>query len=184
MQVFCQWAHETYPKAKLYGSSRHVKKQPDLPWQKDILDDPKTCESFKEDLDLRIPAGVDFISTNESVHFSSVVAYHPASKTIHVDDTFMFIPLPAVFCFAQEGTVQLHPTLGSALQPRKGASTDFEGWMKSVFTDWKDAKNLCTAHTGALLAEKNTGGSILKRLQWALTYSRATLWFHSLRYGK
>lgn len=184
--MFCKWAHEAYPAAKLYGSSRHAEKQPDLPWQKGLLDDPETREEFKDDLDLRIPAGVDFISDNENVHFSSVVAYHPDSKTIHVDDTFMFIPLPAIaiVCFAREGTVQLHPTLGSALQRRAGATTDFTDWMQGVFTDWKDAKNLCAAHTGALLDEHNKGSTILSRLEWALGYSRATLWFHTLRYGK
>lgn len=84
LQVFCQWAHEAYPGAKLYGSSRHTRKQPELPWQKALLDDPATLAEFKDDLDLRIPAGVDFISSNENVHFSSVVAYHPATQTIHV----------------------------------------------------------------------------------------------------
>ena len=107
---------DRYPGAKLFGSSRHAEKLPDLPWQKALLDDPKTFAEFDEDVDLRIPAGVDFISSNESVHFSSVVAYHPATKTIHVRSHY-------VLCFAKRllrlhricpylyPAVQLHPIL-------------------------------------------------------------------------
>lgn len=68
-----------------------------------------------------------------------------------VDDTFMFYPLPtiAMVCLAHEGTVQLHPTLAAALQPRKGATTDFQDWMHAIFADWKDAKNLCAVFSPA-----------------------------------
>jgi hypothetical protein len=185
-QVSCGWAHEAYPKAKLYGTSRHVEKWQDLPWQKSVLDDKATLEEFSDDLDLRIPEGVDFISSNENVHFSSVVAYHPETKTIHSDDTFIFYPLPsaAIILCARQGTVQLHPTLGLALQPRHGAVTDFRSWMDGVCTDWAGAQNLVAAHTCMLLEKENSGGSIQSRLKWALAYANPILWFHSLRYGK
>ena len=69
----------------------------------------------------------------------------------------MFIPLPtvAIVCFARDGTVQLHPTLAAALQPRKGASTDFGDWMHEVFADWKDAKNLCAVWSPAATHLRN-----------------------------
>ena len=74
-----------------------------------------TCAQalFSDDLEFSVPAGVDFISSNESVHFSSVLVFHPSTKTLHVDDTFMFIPTPAAaeFLNFKQGTVQLHPTL-------------------------------------------------------------------------
>lgn len=129
---------------------------------------------------------MDFISSNENIHFSSVVAYHKDSKTIHADDTFMFIPTPdiAQIFFIKQGTVQLHPTLGAALEPRKGASEDFRGWMRSVFDDWGEAENLCTAHTGNLLQVDNTGSSIKSRLKWALVLVSPVLWLHDFRYGK
>lgn len=131
-------------------------------------------------------AGVDFISSNDSIHFSSVVAYHKESKSIHVDDTFMFIPFPdsARFFFFKQGTVQLHPTLAAALEPRKGASQDFRKWMNSVSEEWGDAENLCAAHTGNLLHQDNTGESIKSRLKWALLLVAPVLWLHDLRYGK
>lgn len=222
LQVSCSWIHDAYPDAKLYGSSRHHRKLPGLPWEPVLLDDPAVLSEFKEDLDLRIPAGtmswlfqkfilfrlpyiirtyaqscalvlnepgfagVDFISSNEDIHFSSVVAFHKESKTIHVDDTFMFIPFPDVakYFFLKQGTVQLHPTLAAALEPRKGAAEDFRKWMDSVFDEWKDVENLCAAHTGSLLSQDNTGESIQARLKWALFLVSPILWLHDLRYGK
>lgn len=131
-------------------------------------------------------AGVDFVSSNENIHFSSVVAFHKESKTIHVDDTFMFIPFPASakYFFIKQGTVQLHPTLAAALEPRNGASEDFRKWMRSVFDDWGDAENLCAAHTGSLLFQENTGDNIQARLKWAMFLVSPVLWFHELRYGR
>jgi hypothetical protein len=39
---------------------------------------------------------VDFISDNENHNFSSVLAYHLASKTLHVDDTLILLRLPGL----------------------------------------------------------------------------------------
>ena len=36
-------------------------------------------------------AGVDFISDREVIHFSSVLALHRNSNTLHVDDTLMVV---------------------------------------------------------------------------------------------
>lgn len=98
----------------------------------------------------------------------------------------MFIPVPdmAKIFFIKQGTVQLHPTLAAALEPRQGASEDLRDWMQSVLNDWGDAENLCAAHTGDLLQPDNTGDSIKSRLQWALFMVSPILWLHDLRYGK
>jgi hypothetical protein len=88
---------------------------------------------------------VDFISANESVHFSSVLAYHPASKTIHADDTLMYLRLPLV------GGVRFHPTLSQALLREPGATAAFQAWAEGLAARWGDARSLCAAHSAALL---------------------------------
>lgn len=184
-QVSCEWVHNAYPSAKLYGTKRHKEKLPNLPWEAGLLEDAATQALFKDDLDLRVPQGVDFISSNESVHFSSVLAYHGASKTLHVDDTFMFYPTPGwaeIFAF-KEGTLQLHPTLVGALEHRKGASQDFRAWAAALTADW-DMSNVCAAHLGPLLAEHNTGDSISDRIKFAVKLAEPVLAGHELFHGK
>jgi hypothetical protein len=185
MQVSCKWVHEAYPQAKLYGTKRHHDKLPDLPWESGLLEDPQTQALFKDDLDLRVPEGVDFISSNENIHFSSVVAFHAETQTVHVDDTFMFIPTPKaaeVLTFKQ-GTIQLHPTLAGALQQRKGASADLRKWVTALANDWP-MTNFCAAHLGSLLGKDNTGQSIKKRIEFALSVAEPALIAHDIRYGK
>ena len=84
-------AHADYPHAKLYGTQRHLDKFPDLPWQKQLTNSKEFASLFCEDFEFSVPRGVDFISNNEQLHFSSVLAYHIASTSIHVDDTLMYL---------------------------------------------------------------------------------------------
>ena len=86
--------HERYPRAKLYGTARHVSRFPDLPWQKTRTEQRRLHTMFARDFEFSVPRGVDFISANENVHFASVLALHRASQTIHVDDTLMYSRLP------------------------------------------------------------------------------------------
>jgi len=81
--------HRMFPKARLYGTARHVTRFPKLSWEPEQTESPDFHELFKKDLEFSVPEGVDFISDDENVHFSSVLAYHRQSKTIHVDDTYM-----------------------------------------------------------------------------------------------
>jgi hypothetical protein len=122
VQASCEWAHQAFPGAKLYGTARHKTKLPDLPWESGLIEESSTQAQFSDDLDFSMPQGVDFISSNESIHFSSVLCYHKATKTVHVDDTFMFVPTPkaAEIIGFKEGTLQLHPTLAGA--PRAAAA--------------------------------------------------------------
>ncbi len=86
--------HERYPRAKLYGTARHLSRFPDLPWQKTRTEQRRLHTMFAKDFEFSVPRGVDFISANENVHFSSVLVLHRASQTIHVDDTLMYSRLP------------------------------------------------------------------------------------------
>ena len=139
---------------------------------------------FGEDFDFSVPRGVDFISSNENVHFSSVLALHRASQTIHVDDTLMYVKLPKVArMFGRADLLSFHPTLAKALEKRARASADFRHWAEELAERWRDARNLCAAHTATLTAERNRGASIHARILQALDKVGRTLAAHEQQYG-
>jgi hypothetical protein len=161
--------HARYPRAKLFGTARHIAMFPDLPWQKTRTEQPRLHRMFAEDFEFSVPRGVDFISSNENVHFSSVLVLHRASRTIHVDDTLMYTRLPLPLrILGYPDIVLFHPTLHQALEKRRGAGRDFRGWAEELAVRWRNAENLCAAHTAALTARTNRGASIHDRILAAL----------------
>ena len=168
--------HQRYPKARLYGTARHLSRFPELPWQKTRTEQARLHSMFEEDFEFSVPRGVDFVSANENVHFSSVLAFHRASRTIHVDDTLMYarLPLPARMLGFHD-VLLFHPTLRQALERRKGAGQDFREWAEELAEGWRAAGNLCAAHTTALTAAQNRGASIHDRILAALERVSGTL---------
>jgi len=182
--VHVQKVHDLYPHARLYGTARHHSRFPELPWQATRTEDPALHKKFAEDFDFSVPRGVDFISSNEDVHFSSVLVLHRSSKTIHSDDTVMYLRLPSPMRLLGLGdSVSFHPTLAKALEKRAGAADDFRAWASELIERWQDAENLCAAHTAALLARDNHGDSIHTRLVKALDKISKTLKSHENKYG-
>lgn len=176
--------HELYPEAKHYGTARHHDRFPHLPWAKTVSEDPALHERYAEDLDFTVPQGVDFISSDEDVHFSSVLAYHCASKTIYSDDTLVYLRLPQLARRLGLGdSVSFHPTLAKALERRAGASGDFRNWADELIENWGGAENLCAAHTASLLASENRGEPIRERLEQALVRVENTLLTHEKIHG-
>lgn len=51
--------HKTYPDAKYYGTPRHLRNLPDIPWAGDVNDE-KIRTMFEPDVSMRIPAGAEF----------------------------------------------------------------------------------------------------------------------------
>jgi hypothetical protein len=182
--VHVQRTHKMFPQARLYGTARHLSRFPELPWADVCTEDPSLHQQFEDDFDFSVPRGVDFISDDENVHFSSVLVWHRASKTIHSDDTLMFLRLPALMrWFGLGDSVGFHPTLARALEKRAGAAQDFREWANELIERWADAENLCAAHTAALLAEENHGESIHDRLLKALDKVSSTLKSHERKYA-
>ena len=176
--------HQRYPKAKLYGTARHLDKFPDLPWEKLRTEDAGLHRKYADDLEFSVPEGVDFISDNQNVHFSSVLALHKATQTIHVDDTLMYVQLPLPMrLMGLPDNLSFHPTLAMALQKRSGAAKDFRRWAEGLIERWGDAENLCAAHTNALIEQRNRGKSIQLRMQKALDKVKGTLRAHERKYG-
>jgi hypothetical protein len=182
--VFARKMHERFPHAKLYGTARHVSRFPELPWEALRTEDPELHALFAEDFEFSVPRGVDFISANQNVHFSSVLVLHRASKTIHVDDTLMYVRLPKMMrLLGLNDSMSFHPSLAKALEKRPGAARDFRGWAAALIERWRDAENLCAAHTATLTAEKNQGAPIHSRLVKALGNVDGKLTAHERKYG-
>lgn len=176
--------HEKYPEAKLYGTARHQERYPELPWQPERTEDEALHASFADVLEFTVPHGVDFISKNENVHFSSVLAFHKPSSTIHVDDTLMCIRFPKPLRAVGVGDrLSFHPTLSQALERRAGAAADFRSWAEGLADRWCAARNLCAAHTAPLTAERNRGAPIDARIRKALDGASRTLRAHEKKYG-
>jgi hypothetical protein len=168
--VHVKRAHKQFPTARLFGTRRHVARAGSLPWQDILTEDPRIAEEFPE-LQFSVPRGVDFISDNSSVHFSSVLVYHPLSKTLHVDDTFNFIKLPMF------QKLDLHPTLASALKKEPQATQDFRQWTLDMAEQWADAQNVCTAHVAPLIGIDD----FQDRVQKALNGKERVLQKHARR---
>ena len=182
--VHARAMHALYPRAKIYGTSRHHTLFPDLPWERTRTEDAETHALFADDFDFSVPRGVDFVSADEKVHFSSVLVRHRASKTVHSDDTLMFLRMPSLLrLFGMKDRVSFHMTLGKALERRPGAAKDFRDWATDLADRWGDTENLCTAHTATLTARENTGPSIKDRILSALRGVEKTLAAHEQKNG-
>lgn len=175
--------HAQFPRARLYGTRRHRERFPELPWQAELSESAACAALFAEDFDFSVPAGVDFISSNENLHFSSVLAYHRASKTIHSDDTLMYLRLPGALGRLKPPQVGFHPTLAKTLEKRPGAAQAFRDWANALAERWAAAENLCAAHTAALLGRDNTGPSVAERMRAALGKVEKTLRKHEQTFG-
>lgn len=176
--------HEQFPDAVLYGTARHHARFPELPWAELRTEDPGLHELYAEDFDFSVPRGVDFISDDENIHFSSVLALHRVSMTIHSDDTLMYLRMPLPLRLAGLGdSVSFHPTLAKALERRAGAARDFRDWAEELIHSWQHAENLCAAHTAALLDRDNSGNSLHDRMAKALEKVEKTLAAHEKKFG-
>ena len=175
--------HEMFPNADLFGTTRHHAREPDLPWRPERTEDAELHALFADDFAFSVPRGVDFVSENESIHFSSVLAYHFATKTIHSDDTFMCLRLPGPLSLVSGRAVSFHPTLSSALEKRAGAAADFANWAENLIDTWKDAENLCAAHNSTLTAETLKKNELHRLLKNALAKVRPTLRTHERKFG-
>lgn len=174
--------HEMYPDAKLYGTCRHHSRFPDLPWQPELTESEEFAKLFGDDLEFSVPKGVDFVSKNENLHFSSVLAYHPASHTIHSDDTLMYAPLPGLLSKVKKPAVEFHMTLRWTLERKAGAAEAFRQWAKSLADHWGDAQTLCAAHTG--IKQSDDGNVTLgEDILAALAKVEKTLASHEKKFG-
>ena len=149
--LHCEWMHRTFPQAKLFGTRRHLEKLPELPWENIRCEQDELADKYRSDFDFSVPRGVALVCEDKHVHFSSILALHRASGTIHVDDTLMYLrkgfPL-SLLPFT--GRLDFHPTLAKALEPHAKAAQEFREWAIELGVDWADARRVAAAHNAVL----------------------------------
>ena len=120
------------------------------------------------DASIVFSVGAEFVNPQpESFnHFISVFVYHPASRTLHVDDTIMYAEKPGfllrLFGYKQ-GAMAFHPSIkGPGLHPTAEAPFLFRDWMRNVLNDWP-FDNICCAHLGVKMGGANNDVATLLR---------------------
>lgn len=168
---------QMFPNARQFGSKRHHEKAPEVKWEPLLVDDPKMHALYAEDLSFTVPRGVDFISANQNLHFSSVLVVHKATRTMHVDDTLMWNPLPIV------GGLGFHMTLKSVLQPRAGAAAEFRAWAQELITLCESVDHICTAHARPMPALTSLKATTPELVRLALQKEEKLLSAHEKKFG-
>ncbi|MEH6791202.1 hypothetical protein [Parasphingorhabdus sp.] len=179
--VHCKFVHDMVPHSRLIGTRRHHRQNPELSWDPALIEDEATQKEFADIFDFSVPAGVDFIPDDESVHVGSVIVRERASGIIHVDDTLMIIELPAlVEKFLPGPKLRFHPKLTDALEKRAGAADDFIAWARQLQRDWADTQIICAAHSGILRLTEESFADVIEK---ALDHVAGTLDDHRKTYG-
>lgn len=142
--VHCAQMAKDFPQAIFYGSSRHHKKAPEVQWAKDLVESDAVAERYPE-LKFSISQGIHYISPNEMIHAGSLLAFHPASKSLHVDDTFMSPPTKLLEAILPE--LLLHPTTKKALKNEPNAGKEYCDWASNLAHEWREVRNFCAAHS-------------------------------------
>ena len=149
--LHCEWMHAAFPAAKLYGTARHAEHLPSLPWQETRCEDVALAKRYGADFAFSTPEGVPLVCSDESVHFSSVLALHRASGTLHVDDTLVYLAKgPPLSLLPMTGRLSFHPTLKKALNPEAGAADLFREWAIALGVEWADTTRIAAAHNAVL----------------------------------
>ena len=167
--VHCAQMAKDFPQATFYGSSRHHKKVPEVQWADDLVESDAVAERYPE-LKFSLSQGVHYIAPNEMIHAGSLLAFHPASKSLHVDDTFMSPPTKLLEAVLSE--LLLHPTTKKALKNEPNAGKEYCDWASNLADDWRDVRNFCAAHSYLV---KFKDGEFEKALLKAIAKARPKL---------
>ena len=179
--VHCDFIHRLLPHARLIGTRRHHEHLPDLGWDPALIEDASTQQQFADTFDFSIPAGVDFVSDDPSVHVGSVIARHRASCIVHADDTLNEFDLPSLIEKVMPGPkLRFHPKLAEGLEKRAGAAGDYIRWAQDLARDWADTQIVCAAHNGI---DRLTDQTVGEAITAALAHASGTLDSHLKKYG-
>lgn len=143
--LHCEAMARDFPQAILYGSARHHKKLPHLRWSPDLVESDAVSARYPS-LEFSLTQGVEYISAKPGIHVGSLLVYHPASQSLHVNDTFGVPPqggllekvLPKIF---------INPATRWALTPDADAATTYCNWVTQLAHQWQDTRNFCAAHS-------------------------------------
>jgi len=144
--------HKEYPGAPYYGTPRHYRVIPEIPWAGNFNE----CDirnKWLPDIEMRIPSGAEFVAPlpEKSNHFSCVFVFHRPSRVLHVDDTIMIGNHPGILLKLagfRHGSMGFHPSIkGHGLYPTEHAPYQFKEFIAGVIRDW-DFDTICAAHMG------------------------------------
>jgi hypothetical protein len=166
----------SFPQARLYGTARHRRREPDLHWEELPTEAPGFAELSAEDFEMSVPRGVDFVPDDENLHFASVLAYHKASRVLHVDDTLTQAP-------SLLGGLSLHPSLGRVLQKRPGAATEFREWTQELLKLIEKTDYLATAHLRKLPGQDGQVDDLIEQVRSAIRRVDKKVQRHQQRFG-
>jgi len=134
--------YQLYPRVPYYGTPRHLRIEPQIPWAGSLWD-CATRQKWLPEVHMRIPRGSEFVAPTpeDTNHFSGIHVFHAASKTIHVDDTII-IDVPI------KGTMVFHPTLITVgLYHIPQSPHAFRNWVQKMINEW-NFDTICAAHNG------------------------------------
>ncbi|WP_404478962.1 hypothetical protein [Novosphingobium sp. BL-52-GroH] len=178
--LHCAAVHELAPHARLFGTRRHREQAPKLPWEEELMEDAETQRQFG-DLDFSVPAGLDLVTGDDSVHAASVLVRHRESGIVHVDDTLMVLAAPGLLGHVlPQSRLRFHPMLGKALQERPGAADDFAAWARHLAHEWAATPIVCAAHSAV---RQLPPGAWREEMTRALSAVDRTLVHHRARHG-
>ncbi|MFV0623488.1 hypothetical protein ACBY01_05695 [Sphingomonas sp. ac-8] len=179
--LHCRVAHHLAPHARLIGTRRHREQVPELPWEGGVIEDPAIQTEFAADLEFTVPAGLQLVTADDSVHAASVLVRHRESAIVHVDDTLNVLaapgPLKAVL---PQSRLRFHPMLGKALEPRPGAADAFAAWARGLADRWAGTPIVCAAHSAV---RRLADGGWREEVGRALSDVEKTLATHRSRHG-
>lgn len=153
--VHCEQMVKDFPHATFYGSLRHHQQVPKVNWDDALVESDAVTERYPE-LEFSLPKGIYYIAPNEMIHAGSLLAYHPASRSLHVDDTFVTPPA----LLAQNKLLArvlpelgLHPTTKQALTDDLDAGQLYCDWATKLAQQWRDTRYCCAAHSSLVTFE-------------------------------
>lgn len=173
--------HRLFPSARLYGTRRHRRLAPTLPWAGDPVETWEANHPLADVFDLSVPEGVDFVCLDERVHVASVLVRHRASGIVHVDDTLNVLAAPGFLGRRlPQSSLRMHPMLGRALSVSPGAADAYAAWARGLARHWADTRIVCAAHSA--VRELPPGG-FGREVEEALQRVSRTLDRHRGRHG-
>lgn len=167
--VHCAQMAKDFPQAIFYGSGRHAKQVPEVQWAAELVESDAVAQLYPE-LEFSLPKGIYYIAPNEKVHAGSLLVRHPASQSVHIDDTFMNPPSKILKAILPE--LMLHPTTKQALKDEPNAGQQYCNWATDIAHQWRDTHNFCAAHSGLVKFEV---GGFEKALLTAINKARPKL---------
>lgn len=139
----CAQMAQDFPEATFYGSRRR-EQVPEVNWADELVESDAVTRRYPA-LEFSLPKGIYYIAPDDKIHTGSLLAFHPASKSLHVDDTFVTPPIKLLDAVMPE--VLLHPSTKDALLDEPDAGKQYCDWALDIADKWGDTRNFCAAHT-------------------------------------